>query len=63
MLDIWHGRYLDVYEKRDDEWRILERVCVHEYTSSESIDPMQIDSSKFRQGHFDRPVEGRAVGP
>ena len=29
-LDTWHGRYLDRYEKRGDEWRIIDRVCVHE---------------------------------
>ena len=30
VLDTWYGRYLDRYEKRGDEWRIIERVCVHE---------------------------------
>ena len=63
ILDTWHGRYLDVYEKRDDEWRILERVCVHEHTSSREMSPMEIDAMKFRQGSFDRPAEGRAIGP
>lgn len=63
VLDTWHGRYLDLYEKRGDEWRILERVCVHEYTKTESVLPMQIDSARFRQGEFDRPADGRQVGP
>lgn len=63
ILDTWHGRYLDIYEKRDGEWRILERVCVHEYTKTEAISPMDIDSGKFRQGEFDRPAEGREIGP
>lgn len=63
VLDTWHGRYLDVYEKRDGDWRILERVCVHEFTKSESVSRMDIDSGKFRQGSFDRPAEGREVGP
>ena len=57
------GRYLDVMEKRGDEWRILERVCVHEHTHSQAVDPMQIDAEKFRQGNFDRPAEQRPVGP
>jgi len=56
VLDTWHGRYLDVYEKRDGEWRIRERVCVHEGTHSESVSPMQIDAATFRQGDFDRNV-------
>ena len=63
VLDTWHGRYLDVYEKRDDEWRILERVCVHEHTSSREVDPMEIDFDAFRQGGFDRPAAGRLLGP
>ena len=63
VLDTWHGRYLDVYEKRDDEWRILERICVHEFTTSDTVSPMQIDAGRFRQGSFDRPAEGRSIGP
>ena len=63
VLDTWYGRYLDVYEKRGEDWRILERVCVHEGTTTEAISKMQIDSPKFRQGNFDRPSVGRLVGP
>lgn len=63
VLDTWHGRYLDVYQKRDKHWRILERVCVHEHTRSESVSPMGIDALKFRQGDFDRPAGGRTLGP
>ena len=37
ILDTWHGRYLDAYQKRGDEWRILERVCVHEGTHSAAV--------------------------
>ena len=63
VLDTWHGRYLDVYEKRGEEWRILERVCVHEGTTTAPVNPMAIDSDKFRQGEFDRPSNGRVIGP
>ena len=63
VLDTWHGRYLDLYQKRVGEWRILERVCVHEHTSSRAVDPMLIDVDKFRQGDFDRPADGRLIGP
>ncbi len=63
VLDTWYGRYLDVYEKRDDTWRIIERVCVHEGTTTEPLIKMDIDASKFRQGTFDRPSSNRAVGP
>ncbi len=63
VLDTWYGRYLDRYEKRGDQWRIIERVCVHEGTTSERIEPMAIDAPRFRQGSFDRPSAGRRLGP
>ncbi len=63
ILDTWHGRYLDRYEKRGDEWRIIERVCVHEGTHSQQVAPMDIAAASFRQGDFDRPGSGRPIGP
>jgi hypothetical protein len=68
VLDTWHGRYLDIYEKREvdpsqAEWRILERVCVHEGTHSAQIQPMTLAGSKFRTGSFDRATPGRRIGP
>ncbi len=63
-LDTWFGRYLDSYEQRLDDWRIIHRVCVHEGTSSvESPMAMPIEWQRFRQGSFDRPSAGRAIGP
>ena len=62
MLDTWVGRYLDRYEKREGEWRILERVCVHEGSYSMPITAMAIDAAGFRQGAFDRPSTGRPLG-
>jgi hypothetical protein len=63
VLDLWVGRYLDQYEKREKEWRIIERVCVHEGTSTVEIKKMDFDVSNFRQGDFDRPSSGRKLGP
>ena len=63
VLDTWYGRYLDYYEKRGEEWRILERVCVHEGTSTESVNPMDINTELFRQGSFDRPSKTLKIGP
>jgi len=64
VLDTWHGRYLDAYEKRGGEWRILERVCVHEGSYSRVLaNGLPMDASKFRQGGFDRPGRGRRLGP
>ena len=63
VLDTWHGRYLDRYEKRGTDWKILERVCVHEGTQSGVVSPMPIEASAFRQGDFDRATPGRHLGP
>ncbi len=63
VLDTSYGRYLDVYERREDDWRIIERVCVHEGTTAERVEEMGMNSPKFRQGSFDRPSSGRRVGP
>ena len=60
----WYGRYLDRYEKRGDEWRIIHRVCVHAGTTVRAIDAtMPLESDRFRQGSFDRPSSGRPIGP
>ncbi len=62
--DTWFGRYLDRYEKRDGEWRIAHRVCVHEASRTQpAADPMAIDAALFRQGTVDRATPGRPVGP
>ena len=61
--DTWFGRYLDDYERRDGEWRILQRVCVHEATRSDEVSAMSIPFETFRQGSFDRPSAGRPFGP
>ena len=63
VLDMWVGRYLDDYEKRGDDWRIIRRVCVHEGTQTGDVARMAIDFAKFRQGAFDRPSAGRPIGP
>lgn len=63
-LDIWFGRYLDRYERRGAEWRIIERVCVHEGDRTEPAGmPMTLAAEKFRQGDFDRPSTSRPIGP
>jgi len=63
-LSTFYGRYLDAYERRDDEWRISHRVCVHHgSTVSDVPDAMMIDVAAFRQGSFDRPSTNRPIGP
>lgn len=56
-VDTWWGRYLDRYERRGDEWRIIHRVCVHEMTRTDPVEAaMPIAAEKFRQGAADRGV-------
>ena len=62
-INTWHGRYLDVYERRKGEWRILERVCVHEFTRRDVVSPMDIQFEMFRQGEFDRGNARGRIGP
>ena len=64
VLYTWWGRYLDRYERRGDEWRILARLVVHEWTiASPATDHMPIASERFLQGSFDRGTPGTALGP
>jgi len=63
-VSTWWGRYQDLFEKRGSEWRILERVCVHEFNRSDAnVTPMAIEAEMFRQGSFDRDTPGRQLGP
>jgi hypothetical protein len=59
------GRYLDRYERRGAEWRIIERVCVHEDSLLSAAAPAPFDFSGLRPGAQDRrggpaprPVDG-----
>jgi len=62
LLETWWGRYLDTYERRNGEWRIKARICVHEYTRADEVTSnMAIDAAKFRQGAADRGT-GTALG-
>ena len=64
VLDTFYGRYLDTYERRGNEWRISHRVCVHHGSSSEAVaEPMALRADLFRQADFDRPANGRPIGP
>ena len=56
------SRYCDRYEKRDGEWRILHRVCVHEGTRALPASEMPIAWQKFRSGPSTASA-GRPIGP
>ena len=62
--DTWHGRYLDKYEKRDNQWRIIERVCVNLSTNTSQTTPMDIPADQFTQDSFDRAqTTPKLLGP
>jgi hypothetical protein len=64
VLHTWFGRYLDRYEKRGDEWRIVERICVSEGgRTDDPLPAMPYPLHEFRPGSFDRPSSGRPIGP
>ena len=50
MLDQMVGRYIDRFERRDDIWRIKERRCVSEWTSSAPIGEDYLAGHLFIQG-------------
>lgn len=56
-LDLFSGRYVDRFERRAGEWRIADRVVVHDWSTSTKLDaatsfPLPMDG--FAQGHRDR---------
>jgi hypothetical protein len=55
-LDVFSGRYVDRFERRNGVWRIAHRVVVHDWSVSTRLDdagfPLAMDS--FVQGSRDR---------
>lgn len=55
-IDVFAGRYIDVFERRGNVWRIASRVVVHDWSASaqlgESSFPLPMDG--FTQGRRDR---------
>jgi len=56
-LDLFAGRYVDRFERRDGDWRIADRTVVHDWSLSLELDsassfPLVIDG--FVQGVRDR---------
>ncbi|MFN0094076.1 MAG: nuclear transport factor 2 family protein [Dehalococcoidia bacterium] len=51
---LWGGRYVDRYERRNGEWRISRRICVHEWTKLETVDGVWPNAAAFVQGNRTR---------
>jgi hypothetical protein len=55
VVDVWWGRYIDEYSRKNGDWRISSRVVVHEWTAQMPIEQaMPIPAEMFRPGSFDR---------
>jgi len=52
-LDLFSGRYVDRFERRDGHWRIADRVVVHDWSTSTRLDA---------GGSFHLPMEGFTQG-
>lgn len=48
------GRYVDRFERRDGEWRIAERISVHDWDRVEEIEHLFPGSQRWVQGRRDR---------
>lgn len=55
-LDVFAGRYVDRFERRDNVWRIAHRVVVHDWSLSTPLDgtSFPLDMSTFTQGKRDK---------
>jgi hypothetical protein len=56
-LDVFAGRYVDRFARRDGVWRIARRVVVHDWSTSTRLDPstsFPLPMEGFTQGARDR---------
>jgi ketosteroid isomerase-like protein len=51
---LWGGRYVDRFERRENEWRIARRTVVHEWTTIEPVPAVWQNAAAFTQGRRDR---------
>ena len=47
---LWGGRYVDRFERRNGEWRILHRTVVHDYTRYDAVTETWPGAPAFTQG-------------
>ncbi len=47
---LWGGRYVDRFERRNGEWRILRRTVVHDYTRFDAVLETWEGAPAFTQG-------------
>ncbi len=47
---LWGGRYVDRFERRNGEWKILRRTVVHDYTRFDPVEKTWEGAPAFTQG-------------
>ncbi|NRA01901.1 MAG: nuclear transport factor 2 family protein [Myxococcales bacterium] len=47
-------RYLDRFERRDGDWRIAERVAVHDWSREATVEGSWAEAARMIQGRSDR---------
>jgi hypothetical protein len=59
VIDVFCGRYVDRWERRDQEWRVAHRDVVHEWSRGDAFghEPFPVPPSE--DGTFLAPVRGR----
>jgi hypothetical protein len=53
LLEVFGGRYVDRFERRDGEWKIADRVVVHDWDTVERLE------TAFPPDRFARGARGR----
>ena len=53
FIEFFAGRYIDRFERRDNAWRIADRLLVHEWDRVDRITPA-FTPGRFTEGRRDR---------
>ena len=61
-IERFGGRYVDRFELRDGEWRIADRLCIHEWDTLERVTPA-FAAGRFTEGRRDRTDPAYAADP
>lgn len=52
-LERFGGRYVDRFERRNGDWRIADRICIHEWDAKERVE-LAWAPGRFTEGNRDR---------
>lgn len=61
FIDMMGGRYIDKLERRDGQWRVLDRVCTCEWSFTTRVEDEWHARGEFVQGTWDKTDKSYAV--